>query len=149
LRGVVGTVPYGCEHCEAYGAVEPTTGDSFLLAWPNLNSGPCQLVLAAWAPHDQATLPSVRLAHGRGPNATARVSPDHGAWLCWPPARPALKPSEPLGPEVQDPLAWGLPATIAAGEHRVATSLRRSATGAMPSLTADPYVVPAVHARCS
>ena len=81
----VGSVPDHCEHCSRSGAVEPTTGESVFLAWPPLNPVNFQLLLPAFAHHDQETLPRVLLAHGRGHTANALVIPDQIVCLFLPP----------------------------------------------------------------
>jgi hypothetical protein len=66
LTGVkpLGAVQYHCENFYVYGAVEPTTGASFFLELPDLDTTNFQIVLNEFAPHYQATLNLVIMANG-------------------------------------------------------------------------------------
>jgi transposase len=151
LSGVkpVGTVQYCFENFSVYGAVEPTTGESFFLELPYLNTVNFQIFLDEFAHHYQDTLNIVLLDNGSCHKAKALVIPDNVACLFLPPYSPELNPIERLWQDVKDQLAWVLPATIEALEHLVETIIRRYAKGAIHSLTAYPYFVQAVNALCS
>ena len=151
LRGVkpVGSVQYCFENFYVYGAVEPTTGESFFLELPYRNTVHFQIFLEEFAHHYQDTLNIVLLDNGSCHKAKALVIPDNVACLFLPPYSPELNPIERLWQDMKAQLAWVLAARLEALEHRVATILRHYSTAAMRSLTAYPYVVQAVNALCS
>ena len=116
LRGVnpVGSVPYCFETFDVYGAVEPTTGESFFLELPYLHTVHFQIFLEACAHHDQDTLNMVLLDKGSGHKAKALVIPDNVACLFWPPYSPELNPIERLWQDMKAQLAWVLAARLEA-----------------------------------
>jgi transposase len=151
LNGVkpFGSVQYCFENFYVYGAVEPTTGESFFLELPQLNTTNFQIFLNEFAQHYQNTLNIVLMDNGSCHTAKSLVVPAHVVCLFLPPYSPELNPIERLWQAVKDRLAWGLPATIEALEHQVETIIRHFAKAAIHSLTAYPYVVQAVNALCS
>jgi hypothetical protein len=149
----MGTVQYCVENFSVYGAVKPTTGESFFLELPQLNTVNVQSLLQAFAHHDQDTLNRLLMDHGRWHTAQSLVSPDHVVCRFLPPYSPELKPIERRWPAVQAQLAWVLAwvlaAHIGALAHQVEAMLRPDAQAVIRSLTAYPDVVQAVHALCS
>ena len=137
---------YCFENCYIYGAVEPTTGESFFLELPQLNTTNFQICLHEFADHDQDTVNIVLRDNGSGHKAQSRVIPDHVVCLFLPPYRPELNPIERLWQDIKAQLARVLAATIEAWEHQVETIIRRYSKAAIQSLTAYPYVVQAVNA---
>jgi transposase len=151
LRGSkpVGTVQDCVEHFYVYGAVAPTTGESFFLELPRLNTANFQLFLQECAQLYQDTLPMVVREKGSGQKANALVLPDQVVCLFLPAYSPELNPVERLWQAMNNQVAWLLATAIDELERHVASIIRRYAKAAMQSLTSDPYVVQAVHARCS
>jgi transposase len=151
LSGVkpVGTVQYCFENFYVYGAIEPTTGESFFLELPYLTTVHFQIFLDEFAHHYQDTLNIVLLDNGSCHKAKSLVIPDNVACLFLPPYSPELNPIERLWQDMKDRLAWVLAAQLEALEHCVETILRQYSKAAMRSLTAYPYVVQAVNALCS
>ncbi len=120
----VGPVHDQFEHFSRYGAVEPTTGASFVLAWPQLNTVNFQSFLKEVAPHDQETLTIGLLDHGRCHQAKALVIPDELGCLFLPPSSPARNPIERLGHDLKERLAWVPVAPLDALERPVETPIR-------------------------
>ena len=96
----VGTVQYGVEKFSIYGAVEPTTGESFLLELPYLNAPKLQIILHAFSPSYRGTRNLVLRDNGRWHTAKSLVMPDHVVCLLLPPYSPELNPIERLWQEV-------------------------------------------------
>lgn len=145
----LGLVEYGFENFYLYGAVEPTTGESFFLELPQLNTVNFQIFLHEFAHSYQETLNIVLMDNGSCHKAKSLVIPDNVVCLFLPPYSPELNPIERLWRDVKDQLAWVLIARIEALEHQVETILRHYSKAAIHSLTAYPYVVQAVNALCS
>jgi transposase len=142
----LGAVQYCFENFYVYGAVEPTTGESFFLELPQLNTTNFQIFLDEFADHYQGTVNIVLLDNGSCHKAKSLVIPDHVVCVFLPPYSPELNPIERLWQDIKAQLAWVLAATIEAWEHQVETIIRRYSKATIQSLTAYPYVVQAVNA---
>lgn len=121
------------------GRSKPTTGESFFLELPQLNTLNFQIFLNEFADHYKDTCNFVLMDNGSCHKAKALVVPDHVVCLFLPPYSPELNPIERLWQHVKDQLAWVLPATIEALEHQVETIIRHYAKAAIQSLTVYPY----------
>jgi transposase len=110
VRGVkpVGPVQYQFENFYRYGAVEPTTGESFFLELPHLIAVNFQIFLDEFAPQYQASLNIVLMDNGSCHKAKALVLPDHVVCLFLPPYSPELNPIERLWQDLKARLAWVL-----------------------------------------
>jgi transposase len=151
VRGVkpVGPVQYQFENFYLYGAVEPTTGESFFLELPHLNTVNFQIFLDEFAHHYQASLNIVLMDNGSCHKAKALVIPDHVVCLFLPPYSPELNPIERLWQDLKARLAWVLVAQLEALERHVETIIRQYSQAAIQSLTSYPYFVRAVNALYS
>jgi transposase len=151
LSGVkpVGTVQYCFENFYVYGAVEPTTGESFFLELPQLNAVNFQIFLNEFAHHYQDTLNMLLMDNGSCHTAKSLVIPDNVVCLFLPPYSPELNPIERLWQDMKAQLAWVLAAHIGELEHQVEAIIRQYSKTAIRSLTAYPYIVQAVNALCS
>jgi transposase len=148
LSGVkpMGPVQYQFENFYLYGAVEPSTGDSFFLELPHLTTVNFQLFLKEFAQHYQDTLNIVVLDNGSCHKAKALIIPANVVCLFLPPYSPELNPIERLWQAMKAQLAWVLTAAIDELEHHVEAIIRHYSKAAIHSLTAYPYFVRAVHA---
>jgi transposase len=151
LPGVkpLGPVPFRFENFYLYGAVEPSTGDSFFLELPQLNTANFQIFLNEFAHQYQDTLNIVVMDNGSCHTAKSLLMPENIVCLFLPPYSPELHPIERLWHEVKAQLAWLVPTQIEALEYQLETILRNYAKAAIQSLTSYPYVVQAVNALCS
>jgi transposase len=145
----VGVVQYQFENFYLYGAAEPTTGESFFLELPQLNTVNFQIFLNEFAHHYPETLNIVLMDNGSGHTAKALVIPAHIVCLFLPPSSPELHPIERLWQDLNARLAWLLVAQLEALERHVETILRQYSRAAIQSLTSYPYVVHAVNALFS
>jgi transposase len=150
-RGVkpVGPVQYQFESFYLYGAVEPTTGESFFLELPQLNTVNFQIFLHEFAHHYQETLTIMLMDNGSCHKAKALVIPPQVVCLFLPPYSPALNPIERLWQDLKAQLAWLLVAQLDALQRHVETLLRQYSRAAIQSLTSYPYIVHAVNALSS
>jgi DDE superfamily endonuclease len=104
LRGIkpVGTVQYCFENFYVYGAVEPTTGESFFLELPQLNTTNVQIFLNEFAHRYHDTLNIGLMDNGSCHTATSLILPDNVVCLFMPPYSPELNPIERLWREMKD-----------------------------------------------
>lgn len=142
----IGPVQYQFENFYLYGAVEPSTGDSFFLELPHLNTVNFQLFLNEFAQHYQDTLNILVMDNGSCHKAKALLIPANVVCLFLPPYSPELNPIERLWEAMKAQLAWVLAAAIDELEHHVETIIRHYSQATIHSLTAYPYFVRAVHA---
>ncbi len=151
LKGVkpVGTVQYGFENFYVYGAIEPTTGESFFLELPQLNSAMFQIFLNEFAHCYQESLNIILMDNGSCHRAQSLLIPANVVCLFLPPYSPELNPIERLWQEVKAQLAWILVAQIEELEHHVERILRQYAKATLQSLTSYAYFVQAVNALYS
>jgi DDE superfamily endonuclease len=80
-----GLVQYRFENFYVYGAVEPTTGESFFLELPYLNATNFQIFVDEFAHHYQETLKIVLMDNGSCHTAKSLVMPENLACLFLPP----------------------------------------------------------------
>jgi putative transposase len=151
LTGVkpLGAVQYRFENFYVYGAVEPTTGESFFLELPYLNAMNFQIFLNEFSHSYHETLNIVLMDNGSCHTANSLVIPDNVVCLFLPPYSPELNPIERLWQDVKAQLAWLVAAALEELEHRVAMIITQYAKAAIRSLTSYPYFVHAVNAVCS
>jgi transposase len=142
-------VPYCFEHFYVYGAVEPTTGESFFLELPPLHTPTFQLFLREFAHRYHDTLNIVLMDNGSCNTAKALGTPDNVVCLFIPPYSPELKPIERLWRDRKDQLAWLLIAQIEELVHHVERIIRQYSKSAIQSLTSYASFVQAVHALSS
>jgi transposase len=136
-----GLVQYRFENFYVYGAVEPTTGASFFLELPQLNTVNFQIFLNEFAEHYQATLNIILMDNGSCHTAKSLMIPENIVCLFLPPYSPELNPIERLWQDVKAQLAWVVAAAIEELEDRVERILTHYAHATLRSLTAYPYFV--------
>jgi transposase len=148
LNGVkpIGAVQYRFENFYVYGAIEPTTGESFFLELPQLNSALFQIFLNEFAHCYQESMNIIVMDNGSCHTAKSLRIPANVVCLFLPPYSPELNPIERLWQDVKEQLAWLLVAQIEELEHHVERILRQYATGMLQSLTSYAYFVQAVNA---
>jgi hypothetical protein len=106
------TVTHTCENFSLYGAVEPTTGESFFLALPHLHTQMFQIWLDGFAGACAASCNLVGLDNGAFHKAKAVQWPAHVVPVCLPPSRPELNPSERLWRDLKEKLATCMAKTL-------------------------------------
>jgi transposase len=151
LSGIkpVGTVQYCFDNFYVYGAVEPTTGESFFLELPQLNTANFQIFLNEFAHRYQDTLNIVLMDNGSCHTAKSLVLPDNVVCLFMPPYSPELNPIERLWRDMKDQLAWLLAGQIEELVHHVERIIRQYSQRVIQSLTSYVYFVRGVNALCS
>ena len=149
-RGVqpVGTIQHRYQWLYVYGAVAPTTGESFFLEMAHLNSAHFQVFVdeLAKAFPDSLNLlvldrSGAHLAHDVELPANVRLVP-------LPPASPELNPIERVWRDLKDRLAWQQFTDLDALEVYVAELLCAYDATTLQSLTGYQYLVNAIHALC-
>lgn len=145
-RGVqpVATVTHQFDNFYLYGAVEPTTGASFFLELPYLNSSAFQLWLDGFAATFPQSLNLLILDNGAGHKAKAVRWPSNVLPIFLPPYSPELNPIERLWRDLKDKLADVPVTTIAELSDALCAMIQNYSQAALQSLTSFPYFVQAV-----
>lgn len=148
LKGVkpIQQVHLKYENYYIYGAVEPTTGDSFFLELPYLNSDCFQIFLDEFSMNYKDDFLVMLLDNGLFHKAKKLVIPSNVLFLFFPPYSPELSPIERLWQDVKDKLSFWLYETLV--EHKNATGniLNGYSFEDIASLTGYRYIVDAVNA---
>ena len=142
----VATVTYQFDNFYLYGAVEPTTGASFFLELPYLNSRAFQVWLDGFATTFPDTLNVVVLDNGAGHKAKAVRWPANVVPVFLPPYSPELNPIERLWRDLKDKLADIPVTTIAALSEAMCAIIQHYSHAALQALTSFAYFVHAVEA---
>ena len=140
----IATVTHTFDYFYLYGAVEPTTGDSFFLELPWLNTSAFQL----WVDHFAEAFPQsfniLVLDNGAFHKAKALQWPSHIVPVFLPPYSPELNPIERLWRDVKDKLADGVARTLDELSTLTGHILQSYSQTALQSLTGYAYFVEAV-----
>jgi len=148
LKGVkpIQQVHLKYENYYIYGAVEPTTGDSFFLELPHLNSDCFQIFLDEFSMNYKDDFLVLLLDNGLFHKAKKLVIPSNVLFLFFPPYSPELSPIERLWQDVKYKLSFWLYETLV--EHKNATGniLNGYSFEDIASLTGYRYIVDAVNA---
>ena len=145
-RGVqpVATVTYQFDNFYLYGAVEPTTGASFFLELPYLNSRAFQRWLDDFAATFPDSLNMLVLDNGAGHKAKAIRWPANVVPVFLPPYSPELNPIERLWRDLKDKLADVPAKTLAALSDTMCAIIQHYSSATLQSLTSFAYFVQAV-----
>jgi transposase len=138
------TVTHKFDNFYLYGAVEPTTGDSFFLELPYLNSSTFQLWLDGFGAAFPESCNLVVLDNGAFHKAKALQWPTNVVPLFLPPYSPELNPIERLWRDLKDQLAAGASHTLAELSDAVCTIIQHYSEATLKSLTGFDYFVQAV-----
>lgn len=148
IKGVkpIQKVHLSFENYYIYGAVEPTTGDSFFLEMPYLNSDCFQLFLNDFSMSYPESFIVMLTDNGAFHSAKKLVIPDNIMLLFIPPYCPELNPIERLWQDIKDELSRGLSETLDELRDAVAKILVKYSFQDIASLTGYPFFVDAVNA---
>ena len=146
LRGVkpVGRVQYTFESYYLYGAVEPTTGHSFFLELPDLDTDCFQVFLTQFAARYADSVNVLVVDNGAFHTAHRLRIPANVVLLPLPPYCPELNPIERFWRDLKDHLAGILFERLHNLKDYVAQLLRSYTPAAIRSLTGYPFFVDAV-----
>ena len=134
------------ENYYIYGAVEPTTGDSFFLELPHLNSDWFQIFLDEFSMNYKDDFLVMLLDNGLFHKAKKLVIPSNVLFLFLPPYSPELSPIERLWQDVKYKLSFWLYETLAEHKNAVGNILNGYSFDDIASLTGYSYIVDAVNA---
>jgi transposase len=140
----VATVTYQFDNFYLYGAVEPTTGASFFLELPYLNSRAFQVWLDGFAAAFPASLNILVLDNGAGHKAKAVHWPSNVLPVFLPPYSPELNPIERLWRDLKDKLADVPVNTLEELSEAMGAIIQNYSQATLQSLTSFPYFVQAV-----
>lgn len=140
----IATVTHTFDNFYLYGAVDPTTGDSFFLELPWLNTTAFQV----WLDHFAAPFPDsfnlLVLDNGAFHPTKALQWPANVVPVFLPPYSPELNPIERLWRDLKDKVADCILTTLDQLSEAVGHILQSYSPTALQSLTGYPYVVQAV-----
>ena len=134
---------YRFESLYLYGAVEPLTGQSFLLELPLLNTQGFQLFLDHFAATDPTSFHLLLLDNGAFHKAQALRLPPNVGLVFFPPYSPELNPIDRLWRDLKDWLARYQPTSLQQLSKLLCTRLNLYKPAALRSLTGFRYVVTA------
>jgi transposase len=145
-RGVqpVATVLHQFDNFYLYGAVEPTTGASFFLELPYLNSRAFQRWLEGFAAAFPESLNVLVLDNGAGHKAKAVRWPSNVVPVFLPPYSPELNPLERLWRDLKDKLADVPTQTLTELSDAMCSIIQHYSPATLQSLTSFAYFVHAV-----
>jgi putative transposase len=150
-RGVqpVGSVPQLFEWVSVSGAVEPTTGDRFVLELPYLNAEMFQLCLDAFAPAFPDSL-NLLVLDNRGAHTAQRLTlPTNVRLVFLPPYGPELNPIDRVWRALKDDVAWQQCADLNAQQEYLGHLLQAYEAATRQSLSGYASLVEAIHALCA
>jgi transposase len=136
----------GYQNFYLYGAVEPTTGERFLLERPNLDSDGFQDFLDGFSRRFPQSMNVLILDNGRFHKANTLMIPENIRLIFLPPYSPELNPIERFWEDLKDHLAFDLHETLSELKERVSEKLRSYTDEAVASLTGYQYLVDAANA---
>ena len=134
------------EYCYLYGAVEPKTGEHFLLEMPSLNSLCFQVFLDEFAAAFRESLNVVVLDNGAFHKAQYLIVPENVILVFLPPYCPELNPIERLWQDVKDQLALGFYETLEALQDAISAVLGGYSETMVASLCGSAYMLDALNA---
>jgi DDE superfamily endonuclease len=140
----VATVWQRFDNFYLFGAVEPTSGESFFLELPCLNSAMFQLWLDDFARTFAASFNILVLDNGAFHPAKTLRWPSNVTAVPLPPYSPELNPIERLGRELKDQVAATVVKTLDELSDTVCRLIQSYSQAALKSLTGFAYFVQAV-----
>ena len=129
-----------------YGAVEPKTGERFLLERESLDSDGFQDFLDGFSTRFSESLSVLVLDNGRFHKAKKLTIPENVRLVFLPPYSPELNPVERLWQDLKDHVAFHLHKTLPALKQRVREKLESYTDKAVASLTGYDYLLYAASA---
>ena len=141
----ISPVQFQFESYYLYGAVEPSTGESFFLELPNLNAQCFQIYLDEFSKAYADSFIVMILDRGKFHQAQNLKIPHNIIPVFLPPYSPELNPIERLWEDIKAEIADELYPTIQALMDKVASILKRYSKEAIQSLTSYPYLIEAVN----
>jgi putative transposase len=127
-----------------YGAIEPVTGENFLLEFSHSDSTCFQLYLEQLAQHYPHPLHVIHLDNGSLHTAKKLQLPDHVVLLFQPPHSPQLTPIERLWPHLKDPLSWQIFNRLDDLREAITQRLEALTPMAIASLTGYDFILSAL-----
>jgi transposase len=138
------TVTHTFDSFYLYGAVEPTTGASFCLELPHLNTAMFQVWVDGFAAAFPASFNIVVLDNGAFHKAKTLCWPANTVPVFLPPYCPELNPMERLWRDLKDKLADRLATTLDELSDTVCALVQNYSHATLQSLTGFPSFVQAV-----
>jgi len=147
LKGIqpIASVQYDFESFYLYAAVEPTTGERFILELPAINTLNFQIFLDEFSKAYSASFNLVVLDNGRFHKAQQLSIPEKIGLVFFPPYAPELNPTERLWRDMTDRVAQSNPTSLDELSDIVMAIIEQYSTEDIRSLTSYAYFIHAVN----
>lgn len=129
-----------------YGAVEPTTGDSFFLQFSHVDTDCYQRFLDEFSAHYPDSLNILQVDNGRFHKSKDLVVPDNIILLFQPPYCPELNPIEHLWQDLKADLKWAAFKTLEQLQMKIDQLLAELTPEVIASITGYSFIREAVSA---
>ena len=139
------TVDFRFENYYLYGAVEPISGDRFILEMPYLNSDCFQVFVNELSSYYREDFVILLLDNSSTHKAKKLIIPDNIVLLFLPPYSPEINPIERLWQHVKSKLTFSLLENLEALKQNVADELLKLTDSIVASITGYSYIVNAVN----
>ena len=151
VRGVkpIGRYQHAFANFYVYGAVAPRSGDGYFEAHAAFNAVTFQGFITEFAAARPTTFNVLIVDNARVHHAADLPLPPNVALLFQPPYAPELNPAERVWLALKDDLAWRLFEDLLALQDALAEHIEGLDAAALRSLTAYPYLIPALHAQAA
>ena len=133
------------EYYYLFGAVEPATGDDFLLELPALNTETFQVFIDAFSQQYPSTTNIMIMDRGAFHMARDLVIPGNVTFIFLPPYSPELNPIEPYWKHLKDQIAWRAFEDLQQLKDHVARLICETTPERVRSLTQFPFFMVAIN----
>jgi hypothetical protein len=149
LEGIKPVQPFEIkfESYYLYGAVEPSTGESFFLEMPRLDSSCFQVYMDELSSCYRTDLILLLLDNSLTHKAKSLRIPENVKLLFIPPYSPELNPIERLWQYINDHLSFSLMKELETLKHEVSNVLDKCTAPIIASLTGYSYIINAINAQ--
>ena len=132
---------FACESFYLFGAVEPLSGENFVLELPHLNSANFQIFVDHFSEQDSASFHLLLADNAAFHKAQSLKIPDNVGLLFLPAYSPELNPIERFWRDLKDWLSKHHPKSLNELSELIISRLKDYTTTAIQSLTAFKYLI--------
>lgn len=140
----VGKVDFTRKYYYLYGAIEPITGESFMLEMPNLNTDWFQIYLDELSKEYIDTMNVLILDNGTFHKSKSLVIPDNIKLIFLPPYSPELNPIERLWMDIKKSMGYKIYESLEKLQKYLNKKLNQYSKEQIRSISFYPYIKKAV-----
>lgn len=129
------------EYLYLFGAIEPATGEDFMLELPGLETATLQVFLDEFAKQDKAGYHLLLVDHASAHRTPKLRVPENVGFIFLPPQSPELKPIERFWRELKDWLSDYEPERLSEVSELISQGLQEFPAHVMRSVTGYEYVM--------